>query len=146
MKAILKTIALAFALMTLSTHAEEAPKAPLPISKEAKHPPGIDLKLMSEDPTYGYSEKNPIKVGGKEETDGPKAEREYLDSILDRNGKPIKYERLGSGGQSPDGNILDIYEVTLADGTKIRLWIDMYHAKNKPAKQPAPVGFYKKKG
>lgn len=146
MKTILKTIALAFTVMTLSTHAEEAPKTPLPIAKDAKHPAGVNVKLMSDDPTYGYSDKNPIKVGSKDEFGGPKAEREYLDSLLDSTGKPVKYERRGSGSANAEGKPLDIYEITLSSGDKFQLWIDMYQPKNKPDKQPSPVGLYKKKG
>ena len=42
---------------------------------------------------------------------------------------------------------MDIYEITLSSGDKFILWIDidMYHPKNKPEKQPAPVGLYKKR-
>ncbi|MFT4176487.1 MAG: hypothetical protein QM627_07505 [Luteolibacter sp.] len=132
--------------MTLFVHAEETPKTPPPIAKDAKHPPGVNMKLMSEDPTYGYSDKNPIKVGSKEEYGGPKAEREYLDSLVDSSGKPIQYERLGSGGASAEGKPLDIYEITLSNGEKFRLWLDMYHPGNKPEKQSSPVGLYKKRG
>ena len=145
MNTIFRTIALAFAMMTIAAHAEEAPKTPPPISKEAKHPPGVNMRLLSEDPTYGYSEKNPIKVGSKDEYGGPKAEREFLDSLLDSTGKAVKYKRLGSGGANAEGKPLDIYEITLSGGEKFRLWIDMYQPKNKPEKQPSPVGLYKKR-
>ena len=116
-----------------------------PIKNDAKHPKRVDLKLMSDDPEYGYSEKNPIRVGSKEEYGGPEAERAYLNSLLDATGKPVTFKRLGSAGVGPDGNVLDIYEVMIDDGTKVELWIDMYHPDKAPAKQPAPVGFYKKK-
>jgi hypothetical protein len=145
MKSILKTMTLVFAMMTLVTHAEEAPKTPAPISKDAKHPEGVDVKLMSDDPTYGFSEKNPVKVGSKDEYGGPKAEREYLDSLLDPTGKEVKYARLGSGGGNTQGKPLDIYEITFSSGEKFTLWIDMYQPKNKPLEQPSPVGLYKKK-
>ncbi len=125
--------------------ADEEPKILPPIDKNAKHPPRVDLKLLSEDPTYGYSDKNPIKVGSKDESGGPAAEREYLSGLLDSKGKPVEFKRLFSGGNSPDGKPLDCYEVTLSDGTKVHLWINMYYPKNKPERQPAPVGFYKKK-
>lgn len=125
--------------------AEETAVLP-PIDKKTAHPPGVGVKLLSEDPTYGYSDKNPIKVGSDEEYGGPAAEREYLQGLLDSHGKPVTFRRLFSGGDSPDGMPLDCYEVTLSDGkTKFRLWINMYHPKNKPGRQPAPVGFYKKK-
>lgn len=146
MNSILKTTALAFTIITHAIHANEAPKTPAPIVKDAKHPAGVNLKLMSDDPTYGYSEKNPIKVGSKDEYGGPKAEREYLDSLLDSMGKVVKYERRGSGGANEDGKPLDIYEITLSNGKKFIIWLDMYQPKNKPEEQPSPVGLYKKRG
>ncbi len=145
MKTLFKIITLAIAMLLLPAYAEKAPKTPPAIAKDAKHPAGVDLKLMSDDASYGYTEKNPIKVGSKEEYGGPQAERDYLESLLDTAGKPLKFRRLGSGGASAEGKPLDIYEITLSDGGKFQLWIDMYQPKNKPDKQPAPLGLYKKK-
>ena len=145
MNPLLRTTLFLMLASILSVSAEEAPKTPTPISKEATHPAGVNIKLMSEDPSYGYSQKNPIEVGSKGESGSPRAEREYFDSLVDSTGKAIKYERLGSGGANAEGKPLDIYTITLSNGDKFRLWIDMYHPKNKPAKQPSPVGLYKKK-
>ena len=116
------------------------------IDMKAKAPKGVNKKLMSEDVEYGYSDKKPIQVGSKEEYGGPQAEQDYLDSLLDSKGKKIRYKRLFSGGDDSEGNPLDCYEVTTSDGIKVQLWISMYHPKNKPEKQPAPVGFYKLRG
>ncbi|RYD39813.1 MAG: hypothetical protein EOP85_15310, partial [Verrucomicrobiaceae bacterium] len=58
----LKRILLALLVLALPLQAENVKdKTPPPISKDAKHPAEVNLKLMSEDPTYGYTEKNPIK-------------------------------------------------------------------------------------
>ncbi|MFC4994158.1 hypothetical protein [Rubritalea tangerina] len=130
---------------TISLMAEDAPQVLKPIDPATKHPSGVNKKLMSDDKTYGYSENNPILVGSKDEFGGPKAERDYLNSLLGPEGKPIRFKRLFSGGNSPDGKPLDCYEITISNGTKVRLWISMYHPKNKPERQPAPVGFYKKR-
>lgn len=146
MNTILKTVALACVMMVPAINAEEELKTAPPIPKDAKHPADVNVKLMSDDPTYGYSEKNPIKVGSKDEYGGPKAERDYLDSLVDTTGKAVQYKRLGSGGANAEGKPLDIYEITLSSGEKFRLWIDMYQPKNKPEKQPSPVGLYKKRG
>ena len=140
---------IAIAIIALSGFALNAKEAPVildPIAKSAKRPKGVNMKLMSKDPKYGYSQESPILVGSKEEYGGPKAERAYLNALLDASGQPIKYTRKGSGGQGPDGKPLDIYEVTISDGKKVLLWISMYHPKNRPERQPAPVGFYKKRG
>ena len=116
------------------------------IEKGAKAPKGVNRKLMSGDVDYGYTDQKPIRVGSDEEFGGPKAERAYLDSLLDSKGKKVSYTRLFSGGNDPEGHSLDCYEITTPDGVKVRLWISMYHPKNRPEKQPAPVGFYKKRG
>ncbi len=109
-------------------------------------PVGTDPKMTSDDADYGYSEKKPVKVGSKEKLGGPEAEQAYLDDLRDANGKPIHYKRLGSVGRSPDGNIMDLYVVTSSTGQKVKLYIDMYHPQNEPAKQLAPKGFYKATG
>jgi hypothetical protein len=57
----------------------------------------------------------------------------------------VKYKRVGSVGRSPDGNIMDLYEVTTSSGTIVKLYFDMYHPMNDPAKQLAPRGLYKVK-
>ena len=116
-----------------------------PIEADAKHPKRVNLKLMSKDPSYGYTKENPVKLGSKDENRGPRSEREFLDSLLDASGEPVSYSRVGNVGAGEDGHIIDLYEVTVSDGKKVRLYIDMYHPENKPAKQPAPVGFYKRR-
>ncbi len=145
MKKILLFVLSALFVQLLPLHGEETVQTLPPIDPKAKAPAGVNLKLLSEDASYGYSDKNPIKVGSKDEYGGPRAEKEYLASLLDASGKPVKFTRLFSGGDSPDGKPLDCYELILSDGKKVRLWINMYYPKNDPAKQPAPVGFYKKR-
>jgi len=41
---------------------------------------------------------------------------------------------------------MDLYVVTSSTGQKVKLYIDMYHPQNEPAKQLAPKGFYKATG
>ena len=112
---------------------------------EPKAPAGVDPKLTSADPEYGYSQKKPIKVGSTDEFGGPLAERAYFNTLLDEAGKPVTFERQGSFGAGPDGNILDGYEVSTSTGRKVVLYIDMYHPKSDPKKQLAPKGFFKAK-
>src|SRR5690606_21201183 len=47
--------------------------------------------IISTDDTYGYTEENPIKVGGSS-FDGPSRERAYLDNLLGPNGESLSYE------------------------------------------------------
>jgi hypothetical protein len=88
---------------------------------------------ISIDKTYGYTQENPVKVGG-DAFDGPPRERAYLDNLLGANGEKISYKRIGS---IPFGNtILDAFEITVA-GKKITIYIDEYAY----AELQAPVGF-----
>lgn len=88
---------------------------------------------ISTDSTYGYTEANPIKVGG-DFIDGPSRERAYLDNLLGPNGESLSYERQGS--ISGTESILDIYVVT-GNGINETLYIDMYLFEE----PQAPVGF-----
>lgn len=102
--------------------------------------PTIAITGISSDETYGYSEGNPIKVGGL----SPARERAYLDLLRGPNGEAIRYERRGSccGFETPNGllggGMLDIYSVWIGDDPKpVALYINMYDYE-----QPkAPKGF-----
>lgn len=144
----MKPIFMLFATLALTSSplmSEEQQRITLPaIAENAKHPEKVRLELMSKDPTYGYSDQNPIRVGPQGDDSRPKAERQYLYTLLDSAGKAITYKRLFSGGKDPKRQILDCYEVQTSTGEKVRLWISMYEDGNKPEDQPAPVGFYKR--
>src|SRR5688572_16113526 len=114
--------------------AATAEKALAPV----KPPAGVNPRLTSDDADYGHSKQKPIKVGSKDFAGGPAAERAYLDTLRDEAGKPVTYQRQGSVGAGPDGNVLDAYEVTTSTGRALTLYIDMYHPKSDPKKQPAP--------
>jgi hypothetical protein len=112
--------------------------APSAVAKDELPP--FTLTEVSTDETYGYSQKNPIKVGGL----SPARERRFLDQLLGPSGEPIRYDRDGSccGFETPNGimggGLLDIYSVWI--GTKaepVKLYINMYDFE-----QPkAPKGF-----
>jgi hypothetical protein len=95
-----------------------------------------------EDLTYGYSQKNPIKVGGV--MSGPAAERKYLNSLTGPNGEQIWFYRESSccsftTKNSPFGSgALDIYSVSY-EGKKdtVTLYLNMYDS----GELKAPVGF-----
>jgi hypothetical protein len=88
---------------------------------------------ISTDETYGYTQENPIKVGG-DAFGGPARERAYLDNLLSANGEKISYERTGS--VTFGDTILDVFEITVP-GEKVTLYIDEY-AYTEPL---APAGF-----
>jgi hypothetical protein len=85
----------------------------------------------SQDESYGYTQKNPIKVGNF--AAGPANERRFLDALAGPNGEKISYYRIGSccafkTKNSPfGGGLLDMYNVTYEGATKeIVLYINMY--------------------
>ncbi|NLN32798.1 MAG: 2-dehydro-3-deoxyphosphooctonate aldolase [Flavobacteriaceae bacterium] len=93
---------------------------------------------------YGYSEKNPIKVGGAMQGEGPAREREYLNSLTGMNGESVSFFRLGSCCPFETENsgmgmgMLDRYSVTY-EGKEdtVVLYINMYDEDV----QYAPEGF-----
>lgn len=94
------------------------------------------------DSTYGFTEKNPVKVGGV--GNGPMNERNYLNSLTGPNGEKVSFDRRGSccefkSKNSPFGMaLLDRYAVTY-EGKKdtVTIYLNMYDK----AKTMAPVGF-----
>lgn len=52
----------------------------------------IVLGQSSIDPTYGFDQNNPIRVGGLSE----RREAAYLNGLRSPAGEPIEYERMGS--------------------------------------------------
>lgn len=89
-------------------------------------------QAASSDPTYGYTEGNPIKVG--RQRGGPGAEEAYLRSIAGPAGERVKYKRLGSccefetpNGLAGLGGLLDVYEVQYRGIEKpVNLYLNMY--------------------
>jgi TonB family protein len=92
---------------------------------------------VSDDPAYGYTMAQPIKVGGTPMF-GPARQRRYLQALVGPKGQAIAFRRRGSMAPDANGIILDLYEVTY-DGIErpIELYLDLYRWE--PPK--APRGF-----
>lgn len=88
---------------------------------------------ISTDDAYGYTETNPIEVGG-DAFEGPSRERAYLDNLLGPNGETLSYEREGS--IPTDTTIVDAYRVT-GPGIDVVLYLDEYNYSD----PQAPEGF-----
>jgi tetratricopeptide (TPR) repeat protein len=79
--------------------------------------PILRLTKTSDNDQYGFTPDKPIKVGTGPDG-GPSNQRAYLNLLRDSQGKPIKYNRLGSccPYNSPHGLLgsamLDKYEIT----------------------------------
>ena len=84
--------------------------------------------------TYAYKDSNPVKVGGANESSGPKNERRFLNGLLGPNGEEISYYRAGSccPFKTPNasfGNtgLLDHYKVTwVGSSDTLDIYINMY--------------------
>lgn len=108
------------------------------------------LTKISKDKTYGYSEKNPIEVGGVDKDQGPINERRFLNALAGPNGEKVSYYRDGSccpikSDSDPFGFgkvMLDNYRVTW-EGSKdtVSIYINMYDY----GELKAPFGFTIKK-
>lgn len=103
---------------------------------------------ISTDKTYGYSKRNPVKVGGADNSEGPMNERRFLNALMGPNGEEVSYFRAGSCCQFKTENgimgigLLDNYRVTWK-GAKdtVSIYINMYDYDV----LKAPVGFSIKK-
>jgi hypothetical protein len=67
------------------------------------------------------SMQNPVRASM------PPGERAYLDRLRCPDGRAPRYERQGSGGDSPYGNIIDYYAVQCAGAEPVSVIMDMYH-------------------
>ncbi len=89
---------------------------------------------VSEDPTYGYTSENPIKIGGGQKNFvGHRMRDLYLDALRAENGRRVKCKRVGQGGsyESPNAQygiaIIDKYRIKPKgpDGQRF-LYISIY--------------------
>jgi hypothetical protein len=89
---------------------------------------------ISDDPTYGVTPGNPVKVGGDVMYVMSRSMR-FLQALRGSSGQGLHLWRLGSL-DGPDGTILDVYQVE-HDGTVHYLYVDGYRW----AELKAPRGF-----
>ena len=80
---------------------------------------------VSDDPTYGVTAANPIKVGGDMLYVAARSMR-YLQALRGPAGEGLHFWRLGSF-EGPDGTMLDVYQVE-HDGTVHHLYVDGYRS------------------
>ncbi|MFB9077170.1 2-dehydro-3-deoxyphosphooctonate aldolase [Flavobacterium procerum] len=92
------------------------------------------LTTQSSDKSYGFTESNPIKVGGRSEGMGPKNERRFLSVLRGPNGETVRFYRVGSCCLFETPNVekgmkgsLDIYNVYYEDiKDTLEIYINMY--------------------
>jgi hypothetical protein len=94
---------------------------------------------------YGFSETNPILVGGLGGASAAAGEHLYLGRLRGPEGQPVSYQRVGSccpfpspNGLFGDSGLLDRYLVTYEGlAYPLTLYLDMYD----PGEARAPLGF-----
>lgn len=92
------------------------------------------LTETSDDKTYGFTESNPIKVGGVHQKEGPLNERRFLNALFGPNDKKMTYERAGSccpfntpNGFINGGGMLDRYRIVeIGSKDTLDIYINMY--------------------
>jgi hypothetical protein len=102
---------------------------------------------ISKDAKYAYIQGLPVKVGGKNKSEGPLNQRRYLNALLGPNGEKIHFKHVKSccykKVKQADGNIqltyLDQYEISI-EGKKQRfiIFLSMFE---KEQELLAPRGF-----
>jgi hypothetical protein len=105
-------------------------------------PVRIDNKQTSDDPTYGYTMENPVKLGSLDKLGGPAMSHVYLQHLRDSHFKPFTFDRKGSYIGGSDGHILDNYTLVDSDGKRHDVYVDMYHPEHTPLACKAPKGMY----
>lgn len=81
---------------------------------------------VSADPTFGFTQENPVRVGQGDPITGPGMERDYLNLLRGPNGEAVTYVR--SGSLATDETILDEYQVTYGEpAVTVTLYLDQYH-------------------
>ena len=117
-------------------------------SELARHglvkPQAIDLVETSFDPTYGYTQDNPIMVGGYFEGSSHRNQYIYLEQLAGPNGESIQTRRVGNccpfkaPGAYKDIGLLDRWEIRI-DGSEgvVLLYLNSYGYVD----PKAPMGF-----
>ncbi len=104
----------------------------------------LKLEGVSNDPTIGYTESNPILVSDGNQMNASKRSSMYLNALRDKDGKRVYFERIGSccpfknDALLMGGGLLDKYLVRTEDGKETVLYVNMYLS----GKLLAPVGFF----
>jgi hypothetical protein len=100
---------------------------------------------ISTDSTYGYTARNPIKVGYNGQKHAVENERKYLNGLTGPKREKISYYRIGScchfeKKKLPFGGLLDKYRIEWSDDSGDKeavLFINMYEYED----VKVPVGF-----
>jgi len=93
----------------------------------------LNLSKVAENKSYGFDSKNPVKVGGS-----PSTQREYLDMLIDAQGKHISYKRSGSCCAYKSTSTAAIFGMAMVDIYSITY----RNEKNKEVTENVYISFY----
>ncbi|MEO6671776.1 MAG: tetratricopeptide repeat protein [Ferruginibacter sp.] len=106
----------------------------------------LRLSKKADNNKYGYTQEDPIKVGYGP-NGGPANQQAYLELLRDAQGKPIKYERLGSccmydsPGSILGKGMLDKYQVIYRNEKNEEVKTVLYISFDDYEELKIPVGF-----
>lgn len=108
--------------------------------------PILSLKKVSDRKNYGFSKKDPVKVGNGPDG-GPGNQRAFLMLLRGGNGRPVEFSRSGSCCPYKSSNgfmgqgMLDMYEVTYTDEAGRKQTTTLYITFYDYEEPMIPVGF-----
>ena len=109
------------------------PAEPPPRTASLIYPPGIDPARTSDDPQYGYTPQQPVRIGPLAEDEDPQAAAHmYLSHLRDANFQPMRFGMIEPG----------LYELIGPDATTYRLYLDVQPGQPHPLDAAAPKGLY----
>jgi hypothetical protein len=73
--------------------------------------PSLELVLSTDDPTYGFTRENPVRLGSPGGA-SPLLVRRFLSALWGPAGQPLRYERAGACSTDPDRATGEAYSVT----------------------------------
>ena len=106
------------------------------------YPAGIDPARTSDDPSYGYTAQNPVKVGLPAGSDGDAAAHAYFSHLRDGDFLPMRFRKIQAGQADSEWAAIDVYELVGDDATRYRVYIEPQHPQASPLDAAAPMGMY----
>lgn len=137
--------AIAIGLVSMGLLGISCKNRTMEMEKREKTPetaPGLKVTQVSTDPTYGYSQQNPILIGRIYGNLGRENEDIYFGRLAGPNGEELHYEMIGTCCEFETGDVLmgkgvlDEFKIWWEGSEEKKLYVNMY----KEAEVFCPVG------
>lgn len=117
-------LAIAAVILTTSPAVARDPLADMLAGKSAVQGRKLKKAIEKADTQPLGSDANPVR------STGPQGQRAYLARLRCEDGRQPAFERMGSMGIGPFGNIIDAYSVQCQDSqpADTTIYMDLYHA------------------